>query len=91
VVVLDNLQPHLASGVAAAIERAGAHVLPLPPYSPDYTPIEELFSKVKTLLRRIAARTKGDLYDAIREALKQVTPQDIIGWFEGAGLCAIHG
>jgi transposase len=91
VVVLDNLKPHLASGVAAAIERAGAHVLPLPPYSPDYTPIEEMYSKVKTFLRRIAARTKGDLYDAIGEALKQVTPQDIIGWFEEAGLCAIHG
>src|SRR5512143_2299450 len=91
VVVLDNLKPHLASGVAAAIERAGAHVLPLPPYSPDYTPIEELYSKVKTFLRRIAARTKGDLYDAIGEALKHVTPQDIIGWFEEAGLCAIHG
>jgi transposase len=79
VVVLDNLKPHLGSGVAAAIERAGAHVLPLPPYSPDYTPIEEMYSKVKTFLRRIAARTKGDLYDAIGEALKQVTPQDIIG------------
>src|SRR3954471_6295205 len=46
VVVLDNLKPHLASGVAAAIERAGASVLPLPPYSPDYTPIEEMYSKV---------------------------------------------
>jgi transposase len=91
VVVLDNLKPHLASGVAAAIERAGAQVLPLPPDSPDYTPIEEMDSKVKTFLRRIAARTKGDLYDAIGEALKQVTPQDIIGWFEEAGLCAIHG
>ncbi len=91
VVVLDNLKPHLASGLAAAIERAGAHGLPLPPSSPDYTPIEEMYSKVKTFLRRIAARTKGDLYDAIGEALKQVTPQDIIGWFEEAGLCAIHG
>ena len=47
VVVLDNLKPHRAAGVAAAIERAGARVLPLPPYSPDYTPIEEMYSKVK--------------------------------------------
>jgi transposase len=91
VVVLDNLKPHLASGVAAAIERAGASVLPLPPYSPDYTPIEEMNSKVKEFLRRVAARTKGDLYDAIGEALKHVTPQDIIGWFKEAGLCATHG
>jgi transposase len=91
VVVLDNLKPHLAPGVAAAIERAGASVLPLPPYSPDYTPIEEMYSKVKEFLRRVAARTKGDLYDAIGEALKEVTPQDIIGWFKEAGLCATHG
>jgi transposase len=91
VVVLDNLKPHLAAGVAAAIERSGARVLPLPPYSPDYTPIEEMYSKVKGFLRRVAARTKGDLYEAVGEALKEVTPQDIIGWFEEAGLCATHG
>jgi len=91
VVVFDNLKPHLAPGVAAAIERAGAGVLPLPPYSPDYTPMEQMYSKVKALLRRIAARTKGDLYDAIGEALKEVTPKDIIGWFKEAGLCATHG
>src|SRR5262249_6179025 len=91
VVVLDNLKPHLASGVAAALERAGARVLPLPPYSPDDTPIEGMNSKVKSLLPRIAARTKCDLYDAIAEALNQVTPQDIVGWFKKAGLCATHG
>ena len=51
VVVFDNLKPHLAAGVATSIEEAGAHVLPLPPYSPDYTPIEEMFSKVKQGLR----------------------------------------
>lgn len=91
VVVLDNLKPHLAPGVATAIERAGARVLPLPPYSPDYTPIEEMYSKVKESLRRVAARTKGDLYDAIGEALRQVTFEDIIGWFQQAGLYAAHG
>jgi transposase len=91
VVVFDNLKPHLAPGVTAAIERAGARVLPLPPYSPDYTPIEEMYSKVKEFLRRVAARTKGDLYEAIGEALKQVTPEDIVGWFQEAGLCATHG
>jgi transposase len=91
VVVFDDLKPHLAPGVSAAIERAGARVLPLPPYSPDDTPMEEMDSKVKAFLRRIAARTKGDLYDAIGEALKQVAPEDIIGWFKEAGLCATHG
>jgi transposase len=90
VVVFDNLAAHLAPAVSEAIERAGARVLPLPPYSPDYTPIEEMFSKVKEFLRRVAARGKGALYDAIGEALRQVTPQDILGWFRHAGLCATH-
>ena len=90
-VVFDNLSAHLAPAVVEAIERAGASVLPLPPYSPDYTPIEEMYSKVKEFLRRVAARVKGDLYDAIGEALKEVTPQDIIGWFKEAGLSASHG
>jgi transposase len=91
VVVLDNLKPHLTAGVAAAIEGAGASVLPLPPYSPDYTPIEEMFSKVKQALRRAEARAKAELYDALGEALRRVTPEDILGWFRHAGLCATHG
>ena len=66
VVVFDNLKPYLASGVARAIELAGAKVLPLPPYSSDYTPIEELWSKAKQYLRRAAARSRGTLYDACR-------------------------
>ena len=91
VVVFDNLSAHLGPAVAEAIEGVGASVLPLPPYSPDYTPIEEMFSKVKEFLRRVAARVKGDLYDAIGEALREVTDQDIIGWFQNAGLYAAHG
>jgi transposase len=91
VVVLDNLKPHLAAGVAAAIEGAGARVLPLPPYSPDYTPIEEMFSKVKEALRRAEARVKDELYEVLGEALRRVTPEDILGWFQHAGLCATHG
>lgn len=91
VVVFDNLSAHLGTAVTKAIEGAGASVLPLPPYSPDYTPIEELFSKVKEFLRRVAARAKGDLYDAIGDALRQVTDRDMIGWFQQAGLSATHG
>jgi transposase len=91
VVAFDNLSAHQSPAVVEAIERAGASVLPLPPYSPDYTPIEEMYSKVKEFLRRVAARVKGDLYDAIGDALKEVTPQDIIGWFKEAGLSASHG
>jgi transposase len=88
IVVFDNLSAHLKPAVTEAIEGAGASVLPLPPYSPDLTPIEEMFSKVKEFLRRVAARTKGNLYEAIGEALGQVTVHDILGWFQQAGLCA---
>lgn len=91
VVVLDNIKPHQAAGVAEAIEGAGASVLPLPPYSPDYTPIEEMFSKVKGVLRQVEARMKAELYEALGEALKRVSAEDILGWFRHAGLCATHG
>ena len=91
VVVFDNIKPHLGAGVAASIERAGARVLPLPPYSPDYTPIEEMFSKVKRGMRRAKARVQEDLYEALGAVLRSVTPADILGWFRHAGLCATHG
>jgi len=91
VVVFDNIKPHLAAGVAKSIEGAGAQVLPLPPYSPDYTPIEEMFSKVKQGLRRAKARTKAGLSDAVGQVLRRVTHQDILGWFRHAGLCATPG
>jgi transposase len=91
VVVFDNIKPHLGVGVTASIERAGARVLPLPPYSPDYSPIEEMYSKVKQGLRRAKARVKDDLYQALGAVLRSVTPADILGWFRHAGLCATHG
>jgi len=91
VVVFDNLKPHLSRHVAESIERAGATVLPLPPYSSDYDPIEELWSKFKGQLRRIAARTKDGLYKAVGETLDSVTIQDILGWFNHSGLYATHG
>jgi transposase len=90
VVVFDNLSSHLSPSVTEAIGRAGAIVLPLPPYSPDFNPIEEMFSKFKEFLRRVGARAKEHLYDAIGEGLREVTPQDIIGWFRHAGLCVIQ-
>ena len=91
VVVFDNLKPHLSRHVAESIERAGATVLPLPPYSSDYDPIEELWSKFKGQLRRIAARTKDSLYKAVGETLDSVTIQDILGWFNHSGLYATYG
>jgi transposase len=91
VVVRDDLPSHQGYAAAAAVRRAGARLLPLSPHSPDYTPIERLWPKVKTYLRRVAARSKETVYTALGEALERVTPQDIIGWFEHAGLCATHG
>jgi transposase len=76
--------------LTAAIERAGASVLPLPPYSPDFNPIEEMFSKLKGFLRRVGARAKEHLYDAIGDGLREVTPRDILGWFRHAGMCAMQ-
>jgi transposase len=91
VVVFDNIKPHLDVGVSTSIERAGAQVLPLPPYSPDYSPIEEMYAKVKQGLRRAKARVQDDLYEALGVTLSSVTPADILGWFRHAGLCATHG
>ena len=85
--IFDNLAAHLRPEVAQTIERAGASVLPLPPYSPDFQPIEEMFSKFKQALRRLGVRAKDHLYDAIAEALRGVTIRDILGWFRQAGSC----
>jgi transposase len=90
VVVFDNLAAHLRPEVTEAIERVGASVLPLPPYSPDFNPIEEMFSKFKEALRRLGARAKDHLYEAIGEALRGVTLADILGWFRQAGSCAMQ-
>jgi len=88
VVVFDNLKAHLAAGVEESIKGSKATVLPLPPYSSDYNPIEELWSKFKGQLRAIGARTKESLYQAVGDALDQVTVKDILGWFEHSGVYA---
>src|SRR3954468_23919268 len=81
---------HLSPAVFEAIGRAGASVLPLPPYSPDFNPIEEMFSKFKEFLRRIGARAREHLYEAIGEGLREVTPRAILGWFGHAGSCVMQ-
>src|SRR5262249_14489787 len=91
VVIWDTLPTQQGRGAAAAVRGAGARLMFLSQYSPDYTPIERLWSKVKTYLRRVAARSRDSLYSALGEALESVTAQDIIGWFQGAGLCAMQG
>jgi transposase len=90
VVIWDNLKPHKAQAVVAAVEQVGAMVVPLPPSSPDLTPIEEMFSKVKGALRSAAARSTSALYVAIGSALHEVSPQDILGWFQSRAAYAFQ-
>jgi transposase len=85
VVVMDNLPAHGVRGVRTAIEAAGATLLYLPPYSPDFNPIEMAFAKLKALLRGAAARTIPDLWDAIKSALEAFTPDECRNYFVAAG------
>jgi len=85
IVVMDNLPSHKIGGVREAIERAGARLLFLPPYSPDFNPIEMAFSKLKALLRKVAARTVNDLWAAVAECLSAFTPGECRNYFTAAG------
>jgi transposase len=85
IVVMDNLQPHKHPRVRQAIEAAGATLVYLPPYSPDFNPIEPMWSKVKQSLRSTAARTFEGLLAAIKAALESVMPTDCVGFFRGCG------
>jgi transposase len=85
VVVVDNLGAHKGERVRESVERRGCSLLFLPPYSPDFSPIEEAFSKVKALLRKAAARTREALVEAIGIALSAVTSEDAMGFFGHCG------
>jgi len=85
IVVMDNLRAHKISRVVTAIEATGAVLWFLPPYSPDFNPIEKMWSKIKAYLRKVKARTKEELWQAIGAALKTVTASDALGWFESCG------
>ena len=85
VVVMDNLPAHKPAGVRAAIEAAGATLRFLPPYSPNFNPIENAFAKLKALLRKAAARTIPDLIRAIKHAIAEVTPTECANYFDHAG------
>jgi transposase len=85
VVVMDNLAPHKVPEVARLVGSAGARVLLLPPYSPDFNPIEQAFSKVKAYLRTLASRTVPGLFDGIGEALSTVTPDDAAAYITNSG------
>lgn len=85
VVVLDNLSSHKGPTVRALIEAAGCRLVFLPPYSPDFTPIEQAFSKLKTALRTAQARTQDALDRAMAQAIDRITATDAHGWFTHCG------
>ena len=90
VVIWDNLKPHESEEAIEAVEAAGAQVVPLPPWSPDLTPIEEMVAKVKGSLRSAAARTKEAVDAALGSALHDVTLGDIAGWFQDRAAYAMQ-
>jgi transposase len=85
VVIMDNLRTHKVDGVAALIQSAGAFLVYLPPYSPDFNPIEEMWSKIKAYLRKVKARASDTLEIAIADAFALVSISDILGWFSHSG------
>ena len=85
VVVMDNLPAHKPAAVQHAIERVGAELRFLPPYSPDFNPIEMAFAKIKALLKKTAARSVTDLWDAIRDAIDAISPEEARNYFTAAG------
>jgi len=85
VVVMDNLSSHKAVGVREAIESVGASLWYLPPYSPDLNPIEKLWSKVKSWLRRVAARSFDTIGHALADVLRTVTPTECGNYFNSCG------
>jgi transposase len=84
-VILDNLGAHRGRRVRELVEARGCSLLFLPPYSPDFSPIEEAFSKIKALLRKAKARQRGALVEAIGSALSAVTAEDARGYFGHCG------
>ncbi|MEA2903045.1 MAG: hypothetical protein QOI12_432 [Alphaproteobacteria bacterium] len=85
IVVMDNLASHKVAGIREAIEAAGAELRYLPPYSPDFNPIEQFFAKLKALLRKAAARTVDALIAAIANVLTTVTPQECANYLANQG------
>lgn len=85
VVVMDNLGSHKGPGVRVAIETAGAKLLYLPPYSPDFNPIEQAFSKLKALLRKAAERSVDGLWDVIARIVAIIQPNECANFFKTAG------
>jgi transposase len=88
IVAMDNLSSHKVSGVREAIESVGAQLWYLPPYSPDFNPIEQAWSKVKSVLRSITPKTTRQLYRAVGTALRRVTRRECQNYFANCGYLA---
>jgi transposase len=86
IVVMDNLSARKSPAIARLIEGAGAQLRYLPPYTPDFNPIEPMWSKVKSFLRAAKMRTQEDLWSAIAQALAEITPSDTRGFFCHCGM-----
>jgi transposase len=86
-VFMDNASIHKSDEVEALITKAGARLVYLPPYSPDFSPIENCWSKIKSILRSMGARNYPDLVKAVKEAFAQVSLKDIQGWFTHCCYC----
>jgi len=84
-VVMDNLGAHRPKKIRELIEARGAELVFVPSYSADLNPIEQAFSKIKNILRKLGARTHEALLEAMEEALSKVTPADAAGWFDHCG------
>jgi transposase len=81
IVIMDNCSIHKAPEIEALLQDAGARLIYLPPYSPDFSPIENAWSKLKSILRSIGARTYPDLLQALEDAFAKITEEDLLGWF----------
>ena len=90
-VLLDNLSSHKVSGIKDILARAGARLKFLPRYSPELSPVENAWSKIKAELRTAAARSYESLVEAVKQALGKTSKKDADGWFEGCGYCIEHG
>ncbi len=89
IVIMDNLPAHKGPEIRNAIESKGAKLLYLPPYSPDFNPIEKMWSKVKAYLRKIKGRSEEEITKALAEVLRAVTRKDAFGWYHSCGYVLI--
>ena len=87
IVIMDNMRSHHVKKVAEVLQKAKIQLLYLPPYSPDFNPIEKMWSKMKAIMRKMKIRDITLLPDAVKKALGYVCPSDCKGWFRSCGLC----